>query len=186
MISFLYTGEYQLNSKEIESSTTDDKQHQDQDETSSIISESVMDDTTERLLCHVRVNRIADYYNIEALAQLANSKVQTIFEANKDAKVLPPVIQEISTSNRDAQLRSIVASATANRMEELTDLKTFQDVGFEHTLCIETLRACGKRIHLLQHDLNVIESQAVMFESAHEQLTKDMDKWLVAVDTLKM
>ncbi|KAF4968443.1 hypothetical protein FSARC_4137 [Fusarium sarcochroum] len=180
MISFLYTGEYQIVFKSEQKSTSDDGQNREEADavshSSPAPSEPTEDETVEILLSHLRVNAIADYYNIQNLSQLANSKIQAILEETQDADVFPKVLQEVSTSNRDADLHSIIASATAKCIEQLTELQTFRDVELEHSLSMEILRACGTRIHKLQHELKTTQQEAAAYQAseASEKLTKKL------------
>ncbi|KAJ4245974.1 hypothetical protein NW762_013718 [Fusarium torreyae] len=170
MISFLYTGNYQLASKDKQESVSDDEQDYDEADTvshsSTALPETTEDENVESLLSHIRVNAIADYYNIQDLSQLANSKIQIVLDEGQSADVFPRILQEVSTSNRDANLRSIIASATAKCIEELTESETFRAVKFDHTLSIEILRVCGKRIQKLQHELNTVQREAAACRSS--------------------
>jgi hypothetical protein len=153
---------------------------------STALSELAEDETVEDLLSHLRVNAIADYYNIQNLAQLANSKIRVILEEGQNANMFPRVVQEVSSSNRDPDIRSIIASAAATCIEELSELKAFQDVELEHNLSTEILRACSERIQTLQRHLDVAQQNVIIYqefrdderrvkESVIEQIDKSMD-----------
>ncbi|KAH7235301.1 hypothetical protein BKA59DRAFT_495910 [Fusarium tricinctum] len=144
------------------------------------------DETVEDLLSHLRVNAIADYYNIQNLTQLANSQIRVILEKGQNANVFPRVIQEVLTSDRDPDVCSIIASAAATCAEELSELQAFQEVELKHNLSMEILRACSKRIQTLQHRLDVAQHNAAIYRgfrddeagmktSFIEQIDKYMD-----------
>ncbi|KAF9770561.1 hypothetical protein IL306_011869 [Fusarium sp. DS 682] len=162
MITFVYTGDYDL-----ETQVEQDRDEQTQAEASRLeegeVSETshapAQDKTAANLLSHLRVNAIADYYNIPSLAKLAISKIQTILEEDINFEIIPQVIQEMRTSNRDTDLRTIIASATAKYIEELTSSHALATVELDHTLAIEILDACGKRIQKLLEEIMLSESR---------------------------
>lgn len=167
MISFLYTGEYQVETKSEDSPIPSNEQcHDEADSISQSCSgpESMKNETIENILSHLRINAIADYYNVESLTQLANSKIQANLEQGQEADLFPRVIQEMSKSNRDDKLCAIVASATAECMGELIELQGFQDVELEHTLVFEMLRALTRKIKEVQSQLGVSQRLAASYE----------------------
>ncbi|KAK7582887.1 hypothetical protein V3481_012183 [Fusarium oxysporum f. sp. vasinfectum] len=190
MISFLYAGKYQLCSKREHKFSFDDGHNQDNTDHvsrfSSALSELAEDEPVEDLLSHLRINAVADYYNIQNLAQLANSQFRVILEKGQNANVFPRVIQEILTSDRDPDVRSIIASAATTCVEELSELQAFQEVELEHNLSMEILRASSQRIQTLQHRLDVAQQNAAIYRgfrgdearmktSFIEQIDKYMD-----------
>jgi hypothetical protein len=166
MVTFLYTGDYELASETekkpiqvIEQDHDGDSQgdqtdgEEDKMSEDSPASEETEDKTAENILSHLRVNAIADYYNIEKLATLSTSKIETILHNDLNFLILPQIIQEMSISNRDADLRSLIASVTAKYIEELTSSQVLRTLDLEHNLAIEILEACGGRIQKLMEDL---------------------------------
>ncbi|KAH7247525.1 uncharacterized protein BKA55DRAFT_595139 [Fusarium redolens] len=111
---------YQLCSKREHKSSSDDGHNQDN-------TDHMSHETVEDLLSHLRVNAIADYYNIQNLAQLANSQIRVILE--KGQMLIDP------------DVCSIIASAAATCVEELSELQAFQEVELKHNLSMEILRA---------------------------------------------
>ena len=81
--------------------------------------------TTDLLLRHVRVNAIADYYDIPPLRQLATTRFQHVLETNWSADAFSNVIKEVFNSTNDAALQETVASAAAAHIEELVELPEF-------------------------------------------------------------
>jgi hypothetical protein len=168
MISFLYTGEYHVNTKSEDNPIPSGEQFRN--EADSYLQpcsgpESLKNETIENILSHLRVNAIADYYNGENLAQLANSKIKAILEQGQEANLFPRVIQEMPKSNRAAELCAIIASATADCMDELMMLRDFQDVELEHTLVFEMIRALTTKIKEVQNRLEDYQQLAASYES---------------------
>ncbi|GKU13028.1 unnamed protein product [Fusarium langsethiae] len=143
-ISFLYTGKYELCTKNECKSDSDNGYNQDntdpKHELSSALPELAEDGYTEILLSHLRVNAIADFYDIQKLVQLANSKIRVILEEDPDAHVLPRIIREVSACNRDSGIRSIIASAAVTGIEEHVTSEAYQDLELEHNLSGNPLR----------------------------------------------
>ncbi|CEI67519.1 hypothetical protein FVEN_g5618 [Fusarium venenatum] len=184
MIAFLYAGEYQIHSKRAKKSTSDDAHNQDDtDEASQYSIKQPEDETVDDLISHLRVNAIADYYNIQKLAQLATSKIQAILDKGQSAEVFPQIIQEVSTSNRDPDIDSIIASAAVAHIEELCELEAFQDMEFDDDLTVEMFRACAKRINALERRLDDAHQNVVTYQElrddekkAKEFVIEQMDK----------
>ncbi|KAM0289595.1 hypothetical protein ACHAO9_005877 [Fusarium lateritium] len=71
MISFLYTGGYRVETESEGSPIPCDEQFQDEADSSSqpcSESEAMENENADTILSHLRVNAIADYYNVENLA----------------------------------------------------------------------------------------------------------------------
>ncbi|KAH6954268.1 hypothetical protein DER45DRAFT_310167 [Fusarium avenaceum] len=185
MISFLYTGEYEVETQSEDSLIPDDKQcHDEEDNSSQHCSgpESEKNETTENILTHLRVNAIADYYDVENLAQLANSKIKAILEQGHEADLFPRVIQEMSGSNRDDELCAIVASATAKCMGDLIKLQDFQDIELEHTLVLEMLRALVTKIEEVQSQLTGSQLLAESYRRSAVKESESLNLYKERVD----
>ncbi|KAI6763352.1 hypothetical protein FGRA07_11363 [Fusarium graminearum] len=174
MISFLYTGEYQISSKG-DKPDSDDGSPQEEDsndaadqasQASSHLSEP--DETVDDLFAHLRVNAIADYYNIQNLAQLANTKIRAILDLGQNTEAFPRIIQEVSTSNRDINIRSIIASAAVARIEELCHLKAFQELELEQDFSATLFGACSERIETLERRLHDAQANVVMYQTLRD------------------
>ncbi|KAF5022190.1 hypothetical protein F66182_5777 [Fusarium sp. NRRL 66182] len=202
MISFLYTGEYQISSSSEDEITPDNEEMEPEaapytdeaepdagsnaeeieHETDSVSGSSVSSQEEENnniidtLLSHLRVNAIADYYDIKGLAQFSNSKIQTILEQGQDADVYLGILPELSTSNRDASLNTIIATSMVDSIDELADSEEFQKMELEHRLAMEIIRACSNQI-------NRLELQLSSAQESHEAATVRNEN--VAVGTPK-
>ena len=74
------------------------------------------------LLFHVRMNSIADYYDIPELRRCANTELETILNTSWFPCNFPIVIQEVVKSTGDKELRDILSGAMAAHMDELLEL----------------------------------------------------------------
>ncbi|QGI79891.1 hypothetical protein CEK25_006620 [Fusarium fujikuroi] len=122
-------------------------------------SQKIATQTVYQIVSHLRVNAVADYYGIAKLAKLSTSKIENILKKEMDFHIIPQIIAEMSTANRDSEIRSVIASATARYIEELASSQVLRTIDLEHHLTIEILEACGKRIQKLVEDLSAVEKQ---------------------------
>ncbi|KAL6922373.1 hypothetical protein FSST1_006399 [Fusarium sambucinum] len=181
MIQYLYTEYYQIYSESGHTSSDneqnddrhgddghgDDTNHDDTDHASQSsfpIPELDYKEIADEMASHLRVNAIADYYNIPNLVQLAASRFRNILERNQHAVLFPPILQEISTTNRDPELRSMIASAVIPRVHQLSKLKAFQDIELEHDVVVEIFRACGEKMQLLYSRLYQAEQNVRTYQ----------------------
>ncbi|KAM0355068.1 hypothetical protein ACHAPU_000921 [Fusarium lateritium] len=161
MVSFLYTGEYQIDlSNEARRNPIEEQYLQDFDQ-SDVGPEN---ETVETLLAHSRINAIADYYDIENLAQLAISKFQGIIESGPDVEISPRIIQEVSTSNTNPDLQISVASFAAARIEDLCKLPAFRELEIEHSLAKKILHGCGLTKSVLKDTLQANQQQVAAYQ----------------------
>ncbi|KAH7231672.1 uncharacterized protein BKA55DRAFT_653663 [Fusarium redolens] len=115
-------------------------------------------EVTEALLCHVRVNAIADYYNVSKLTQLANSKIQSILRDSWLAESFSHVVKEASVSTGDVALHDIITSTAAYHIEELVEFQSFADLEVMSEFAIKVLRSCARRIRDIESQLQYIQS----------------------------
>lgn len=81
--------------------------------------------TTDLLLHHMQVNRIADYYNIPPLLALANTRIEKILRKKWSADRFSDVVKEAFTSNNDIELQELISSAVNKNIEELIEREDF-------------------------------------------------------------
>ncbi|KAF4955665.1 hypothetical protein FGADI_4358 [Fusarium gaditjirri] len=180
MVTFLYTGDYKLTPEPEKKAPQQD--HDDKREEGEIVSDDekmsqyprepqkVGDKTVYQIASHLRVNAIADYYNIDKLAKLSTGKINLILKKEVDFFIIPQIIAEMNTANRDSELRSLIASATARYIEELASSQVLRTIDLEHHLTIEILEACGQRIQQLMEDLSAAHKMKGHYKEAeHKQ-----------------
>ncbi|KAF5589509.1 speckle-type POZ [Fusarium pseudoanthophilum] len=162
MVTFLYTAEYEI-APEPEKATAQHDHDEKKDEGEIASDDGKMSEdprapqeigekSVYQIVSHLRVNAIADYYGIEKLVKLSTSKIQAILQGHLDFVIIPQVIAEMSIANRDAQIRSVVARATARYIQQLASSQLLRTIDLEHHLTIEILEACGARVQRLQED----------------------------------
>ncbi|KAM5387436.1 hypothetical protein ACJA88_001788 [Fusarium oxysporum] len=192
-VTFLYTGDYELapetekpvQVKDRDEKSEDGEVHSDQDkmsEDSFPSSKETEDKTAEKIISHLRVNAIADYYDIAKLGKLSTSKIEAILRDDLNFLIIPQVIQEMSISNRDVDLRSLIASATAKYIEELTSSQVLRALDLEHNLAMEILEACGRRIQELVEDASTVRE----LQKVRERVIPDVQRAPGLDEILKM
>lgn len=92
------------------------------------------------LLCHIRVNIIADYYNIQGLAQLSKSNLQRILEKEWHAGPFSVAAKEAINSSGDQELHQLIKSLAVTHIDELVTVREFADLGIFSELGFEILR----------------------------------------------
>ena len=96
--------------------------------------------TAEILVGHVRVNAIADYYDIPQLKELANTKIQHIIETNWSPHGFSEVVKEVFNSITDRELREIVSLAATAHIEELLEFEDFAELDVMSDFAIGIIR----------------------------------------------
>ena len=123
----------------------------------------VITPTNKILIRHVRVNAIADYYDIPQLKKLVNTKLQNVLETNWSADGFSHVIKEVFTSTTDKALRNIVSSTVVTHIEELIEHKDFAALEIMSDVAISIIRDIIKankaKNGLLAEKIQVVESQ---------------------------
>ncbi|KAG8677667.1 hypothetical protein FPOAC2_03798 [Fusarium poae] len=170
MIAFLYVGQYAICSERAPKS--DDGNNQNDTEESKYYIKKPEEENVDDLISHLRVNAIADYYNIEKLAKLSTSKIKAFLDKGQSAEVFPRIIQEVSTSNRDPDIHSIVASAAVTHIERLCDLEAFQDMDLDGNLTMEMFRAYTKKIKELERRLDDAQQNVVTYQQLRDDEIK--------------
>src|SRR5947207_4863159 len=84
--------------------------------------------SAEILLGHVRVNAVADYYDISQLKELANTEIKHIIETNWSPHGFSEVVKEVFNSTTDRELREIMSLATTAHIEELLQFEDFAEL----------------------------------------------------------
>jgi hypothetical protein len=127
MVEFLYTKAYDNPTEEQGSEGVSE-------------SETTKARTAEILLGHVRVNAIADYYDIPQLKELANTKIQHIIETNWSPHGFSEVVKEVFNSTTDRELREIMSLAATAHIEELLQSEDFAELDVMSDFAIGIIR----------------------------------------------
>ncbi|KAH7490035.1 hypothetical protein FOMA001_g2408 [Fusarium oxysporum f. sp. matthiolae] len=164
MVDFLYTGDYKLAPKpEKKPAQHDHDEKRDEGEIDS--DEDKMSEDPEH---HRRLETRLPNRFIEKLAKISTAKIELILKTEVDFLIIPQIIEEMSTSNRTADLRSLIAPATARYIEELTSSQVLRTIDLEHHLTIEVLGACGERIQQLMEDFSAAHGLKNRYKQAKD------------------
>lgn len=186
MVTFLYGADYRLapepETKPVQHDQGDKREEGeivsgDEELTKALLpaSQKIAAQTVYQIVSHLRVNAIADYYGIDKLAKLATRKIELILKKELDFHIIPQIIAEMSAANRDSEIRSVIASATARYIEELASSQVLRTIDLEHHLTIEILEACGKRIQKLVEDLSAANEANNEYKEVIRKLEGDRD-----------
>jgi hypothetical protein len=123
--------------------------------------------TTEILLCNVRVNAIADYYDIPQLKQLANTKIQHVLETSWSADGFSDIVK----------LHNIMTLTAATHIEELLEFEDFAALEVMSDFSISVIRnkitAHKAKEDLSTRKLQAVESQLQYAESRLQSTEQD-------------
>jgi hypothetical protein len=133
--------------------------------------------TTEILLRNVRVNAIADYYDIPQLKQLANTKIQHLLKTSWSADGFSDILKEAFNSTSDMALHSIMTLTAATHIEELHELEDFAALevmsNFSISIIRNTIAAHKAKEDLSTQKLQAVESQLQYAESRLQSAEQD-------------
>ncbi|OAG40790.1 hypothetical protein AYO21_04867 [Fonsecaea monophora] len=108
---------------------------------------------TDPLLEHIRVNSIGDYYGIEALVSLANSKIEQLLQSdpaeNSWVETLPSAIEAATHSTGDQEVLRIFATAIAPNISSLLGMEQFRRLSVLTDFSLTVLDKCAREIHTL-------------------------------------
>lgn len=116
-----------------------DDKHKEEDATSAV------------LISHIRVNAIADYYDISPLKSLANKNVEEILQNSWSPDGFSDVIQEVLDSTADKILRDIVSSSAAMNIGKLITRDDFTGIPVMSPFLVDTMRKIEAK-HVAKED----------------------------------
>jgi hypothetical protein len=99
------------------------------------------------LLDHIRVNSIGDYYQVDRLVSLANSKVEQLLRSHRKDEFwvasLPTAIEEAVELTRDKQLLRILAEAAAVSSSTLLNMEKFKSLSVMSDFSFHAMQGCA-------------------------------------------
>lgn len=135
---------------------------------------------TASLFENVHVNSIGDYYGIDKLVSLANTKIKHLLRSDSEDQSwvasLPSAIDIAVQSTGDDELLGILASATAANISSLLDSDQFTSLDVLTDFSIKVLHICAQEIRALtgqreESKLQLREAEEQMQQSKLEILT---------------
>jgi hypothetical protein len=145
LVQFLYTGDY------------NDPDHE---------GDSAQDHVMATLLGHIRVNSIGDYYQLDELVSLANSKVMHLIQNHrKDGEpwvaTLPLAIGEAVESTGDRELLKILAEAcdSSGSISRLLDMGEFRALPVMSEFAVELVKVGIRKNQVLEEQLEETHRQ---------------------------
>lgn len=113
----------------------------------------------EMLLPHIKVNSIADYYDIPELKQHANDRIRQILTTEWSGKSFSDVLERVFESTADEPLHQIMVTAAVDHLEELIGLEDFFKIKLLNTFTIGVINGVIERmstkLRTIQDELEV-------------------------------
>ncbi|KAB8239979.1 hypothetical protein BDV35DRAFT_399057 [Aspergillus flavus] len=128
MIEFFYCQTY----------STDDDDNNGSDSDAAVANPTNM---AKLLQQHVRVNAIADYYNVPPLVALTVSRVREAVQANWSVADFSFLVQETFATSGDRSIQSLLISIASDRIQELLASTSFNGLDLAPDFVFELLRA---------------------------------------------
>ena len=189
MVEFLYTGDYDASSQqntvadttkaskpasifdffrdepsaalEVDSSAVGNSSH-------GILPPAAGDD--DAVLQHVRVSVIADYYDINDLAKLANSKIQSSQGQRCNPQALADAVMAASDLTRDGDLQETMAALAAQNLNNLLDSSRLDNLVSDFGLKI--IRKYVQKAEAIENELREKTTQ-LSHSIAREEAARD-------------
>lgn len=171
MVEFMYTGKYSAGTDEISLDTSKTATLAESEDAGAKTASEEAEHTKslEILKRHVRVNAIADYYDIPRLRDVASSMIEGIFtRIGFSANVFLNVLKEATEITGDKGLYRVLGLAAANHLEELILNENFRAIdimkdGFGGSL----LFACA---HLITATRSSLKTERELHERTKREL----------------
>ncbi|KAK3899205.1 hypothetical protein C8A05DRAFT_18324, partial [Staphylotrichum tortipilum] len=200
LVQFIYTGDYDVPEDNQTAEAPQTHPHPTGDEGSgtqghpldmppaSPMSES---SAASVLLEHIWVHSIGDYYQVDKLVSLANSKVKQLLQSHgKDeilAASLPTAIEEAIELMGNKELLEILAEAATVNISTLLDTVEFKSLSVMTDFSISMLQCCVQKNQALATELEKTKRQLCAVEDClkaqNEQLRRERQSLQVLMGT---
>ena len=130
------------------------------------------------LLFHVKINSIADYYDIPELRHRANTEVQKILNTSWSPCNFPIIIQEAFNSSGDKELRNILSETMAAHIDGLVELG--EEISPPEAISDFTYDVLRRLVAVNKSRIEDLESQlreARRTVRAHESMKENIEKF---------
>ena len=112
--------------------------------------------TTSSLSEHIYVNSIGDYYGVDKLVSLTNTKIKQLLQSgNEDESCvadLPIAIEAAAGLTGNRELMGVLASATAANISKLLCLDQFRGMSLTTDFSIKILESCANKMEVLARE----------------------------------
>ncbi|KAF1812689.1 hypothetical protein P152DRAFT_397143 [Eremomyces bilateralis CBS 781.70] len=164
MIDFMYNKDYQ-EQQEIEKETEPGNEAETESETEPE-NKTIL---TARLLEHVKVNAIADYYFVSDLKALANAKIMEILEKQFSCEAFVAALNYALKSTTDKALREILGTSAALHIDEFMQDSWLGNADFFLSILVSKLvEAAAREREGLENIIQDQDSALKAEMSSHE------------------
>ncbi|KAK7751004.1 hypothetical protein SLS62_006989 [Diatrype stigma] len=161
MIQFMYTGDYQVEELENGVGTGDNNGGAFSPSDGSAIKTNkrapVASDSSESnlVIYHVRMNEIANYYDVPRLVQLANSKADYLLKNNWSTEAFVGAMREAVAGEKG--LQHILAAAASQHMDDIVPHRGFAQLDTISPFALELMRILREEIQNLTAIRSMLE-----------------------------
>jgi hypothetical protein len=147
VINFLYDGDYEIDPDWVEEQVRSDGAQGNFDAAHN-------ERAVKTLLAHIRVSLFAHHHEIKGLSEYSASQIKHLF-ASVPAHRLPAFIRRMDSCTRDLPRHWVTACDIGvhiqERIQDLITAPDFSRLDVDRRILLKTIRACGERIHFLEH-----------------------------------
>ncbi|KAI8946747.1 hypothetical protein F4801DRAFT_42108 [Xylaria longipes] len=198
LIEFMCTGDYQvssnpaldiLSSDEPDRSCTIKNQPGDTeigvDTAPSDLSVGIiepLESISDRLICHGRMNSIADYYDMPTLAATSTSKAQAILVNEWSVESFHDLLQQSLDSTGDRNFIRMLGAEAVRHIYEFSESHIFDEGGVAERLAPYILPECILRMKAAKDRERELVSSLSFQEEAHERESRESARLSQNVD----
>ncbi|KAI8633608.1 hypothetical protein F5Y19DRAFT_470849 [Xylariaceae sp. FL1651] len=189
LIEFMYTGDYQVPSNPVlnvllsgvpDQICTTEEQRKDMEisinTAEPTISVGVLEPSesiSDILICHGRMNSIADYYDVPALAALSSSRVEEILANYWSAELFHYLLQQCLGSTSDKIFFRMLGAKAVDHIFELFERHIFDEGGLAERLAPYVLPKCILKLKAADSREKAFASSLLSEQEAGERETRN-------------
>ncbi|RAL07949.1 BTB/POZ domain-containing protein [Aspergillus homomorphus CBS 101889] len=159
LVQFFYTSNYESS---MSADSTDGSPNMTSDDCLSQSLKSSFEATP--LMEHIRVNSIGDYYQVDGLVSLANTRLKSLLQSSETddqswLESFTAATQEALSITENEELREILATTAASQLSQIVKPGEFLFSGVILGFPLKVLQSCEHRIQTLLEQVEVHQSQ---------------------------
>lgn len=126
----------------------------------------------QRLCCHLNVNAIGDYYDIQALCTLARSKVQKELEEHWLAGNFLQLLRETCTTRKtgDTEFHRLLGNIAAENLQDLDQLQELGDLDMPAAFSMSCILSTVERVYSLETTVASLKIQVEKYRNLCTEL----------------
>jgi hypothetical protein len=137
------------------------------------------EDAMAMLLGHIRVNAIGDYFQVDGLVSLSNSKLKELLHYNGEVEAwimnFPAAIGEAAESTGDKALLELLAEASTANISQLLTMEEFRRLPVMSDFVVHLLQASIRRNQALREELECTQRELRDAKYEAEERERDVE-----------